>query len=1158
MKKYKPLKRVLALVLSCLMALSLLPGAAFAASDSVSIRFTPNYDSDGAQICYAADLVWDGSVLHPAGQAKKKILADGEEAWCLEPGVPLNTGTTLTTDAVRTWTSLSASQQETVKLVTALYHTASLSGTEGEQNVAAQLLIWEFVKGARVSYGSYQRVDDAFWNAMFTGGANAGTRQAYEQLEALLADYPKTPSFMGTEWELDWDGSCYRAELTDRNDCLSGFNFVSSDPAVSVSVSDNVLTLTANQPLSGAVTITARKELTQVSAASKLVAYGADVYQEIAVGVERPQAVEADLTVKTSVGAMQITKTAEDGAVSGISFRITGAGVDRTVKTDGSGKVLVENLPTGRYTVAEQTGESYAPTEEQTVTVTAGQTAQVSFQNRLKKWRVTVTKVDGETSTAQGDATLAGAVYGIYQGGALVDSYTTDSNGQFTTNYYPCGADWTLKEITPSAGYQLDETVYSIGAEAKNYSAEYNDCALTVKEAVIQGKISIVKHTDDGATGIDTPEEGAQFQIYRKSAGSFDAAPETERDTLTCDADGWAESKDLPYGTYVVHQTSGWDGREQMPDFEVQITEQNKTYRYLLNDAVLKSSIEIVKKDAETGAVIPLAGAGFQVRSKATGELITQHLTYPTPVDIDTFYTDTTGKLMLPEPLPYGDYELIEVQAPGGYVLSKESVAFTVDGTQSLVTVECFDSAQKGQITISKTGEVFQSVTETGGIYQSVYAEGGLAGAVYALTAAEDIYTPDGTLRLAAGELAAELTTGEDGTATSEPLYLGHYLLTERTAPDGYVLDGKPIEVELTYAGQEVEVTQTAVSCMDERQKVSVSLEKMMESDEVFHIQGNPTAVTFGLYAAEKLTAADGTEIPQDGLLELASVTEDGALTFQSDLPLGHYYLKEVSTDEGYICADIVYPVDFDYAGQDVSTVNIVANQGKAIENDLLRGSMQGQKNADDDSIQQGVSFGLFRPGESDPILTAVTDENGRFTFENIPFGHYEVRELAGLDGYTVDETSHAVDITEDGCVIELTVTDERTKFEISKRDITNDEELPSAELTISALDGTEVECWISGDAPHSITGLTVGKTYRLTEVSAPSGFSPAESILFTVENTGEVQRVVMYDAPVPTEPVTAPKTGDTARIGPWLGLGAAALGGLCALLIIHRKRGDR
>ena len=1158
MKKHKPLKRVLALVLSCLMALSLLPGAAFAASDSVSIRFQPNEDADGKQITYAADLVWDGTVLHSAGQAKKKILADGEEAWCLEPGVPLNTGTTLTTAAVRTWTSLSGSQQEAVRLVTALYHTASLPGTPGEQNVAAQLIIWELVKGARTSSGSCQRLDDAFWNAMFSGGANAGTRQVYEQLEDLLADYHKTPSFMGSDRELDWDGSCYWAELTDRNDCLSGFTFVSSDPAVSVSASGNVLTLTANQPLSGAVTITARKELTQVSAESKLVAYGADVYQEIAVGVERPQAVETSMMVKTAVGAVQITKTSEDGAVSGISFRITGSGIDQLVQTDARGTALAESLPAGCYTISEQMTDAYVPTTEQAVTVTAGQTVQVSFQNRLKKWRVTVTKVDGETSGAQGDATLAGAVYGIYQGDTLMDSYTTDAGGQFTTGYYPCGEDWTLKEITPSAGYLLDETVYPIGAEAKNYSVEYNDCTLTAQEQVICGKISLIKHTDDGTTGIDTPEEGAQFQIYRKSAGSFDATPETERDTLICDADGWAESKSLPYGTYVVHQASGWDGREQIPDFEVQIAEQSKTYRYLLNDAVLKSSIEIIKKDAETGAVIPLAGAGFQVRSKETGKLVTQHLTYPTPMDIDTFYTDTTGKLMLPEPLPYGDYELIEVQAPGGYVLSKESVAFTVDGTQSLVTVECFDSAQKGQITISKTGEVFQSVTETGGIYQPVYTEGGLAGAVYALTAAEDIYTPDGTLRLAAGELAAELTTDENGAAASEPLYLGHYQLTERTAPEGYVLDETPIEVELTYAGQEVEVTQTAVSCRDERQRVSVSLNKRMESDEVFNIHGELTAVTFGLYAAQALTAADGTAIPQDGLLELASVDKDSTLTFRSDLPLGHYYLKEVSTDEGYVFADTIYPVDFDYAGQDIPLVTIKANGGNAVENSLLRSSVLGQKNADDDSIQQGVTFGLFRSGESEPILTAVTDESGRFSFENIPFGHYEVRELAGLDGYTVDETSHAVDITEDGCVVELTITDEQTKLEISKRDITNDEELPGAELTVSELDGTEVERWISGNTPHSITGLTVGKTYRLTEVSAPSGFSPAESILFTVENTGEVQRVVMYDAPIPAETVTAPKTGDSVRVGLWLGLASAALGGLCALFIIHWKRRDK
>ena len=319
-----------------------------------------------------------------------------------------------------------------------------------------------------MSYGSYQRVDDAFWNVMFTGGANAGTRQVYEELESLLADYGKTPSFMGSEWTLDWDGSGYRAELADANNCLSGFTFASADASVSVAVSGNVLTVTAEKPLSGAVTITARKELTQVDGESRLVAYGADVYQEIAVGVERPEAVEASMTVRTSVGAMQITKTSEDGVVSGISFRITGPGVDQTVRTDESGKVFVENLPSGRYTVAEQTSEVYAPTEEQTVTVSAGQTAQVSFQNRLKKWRVTVTKVDGETSTCTGRRHVGRCgvwhLSGRRSGGQLYHRCGGSVHHQLLSLRLGLDAE---ERSAPSEGYQLDETTYPIGGRGE-------------------------------------------------------------------------------------------------------------------------------------------------------------------------------------------------------------------------------------------------------------------------------------------------------------------------------------------------------------------------------------------------------------------------------------------------------------------------------------------------------------------------------------------------------------------------------------------------------------------------------------------------------------------------------------------------------------------
>ena len=196
---------------------------------------------------------------------------------------------------------------------------------------------------------------------------------------------------------------------------------------------------------------------------------------------------------------------------------------------------------------------------------------------------------------------LADAVYGIYKGEELVDTYTTDENDQFTTKYYICGNDWSVREITPSEGYLLDTTIHHVGAGPELYTVEYNSAKNDVNEQVIKGNIAIIKHTDNGETQIETPEEGAVFEVYLKSAGSFDAAEETERDTLICDENGFAQTKDMPYGIYTVHQTSGWDGRELMKDFDVFICKDSQTYRYLINNANFESYIKIVKKDIETG-----------------------------------------------------------------------------------------------------------------------------------------------------------------------------------------------------------------------------------------------------------------------------------------------------------------------------------------------------------------------------------------------------------------------------------------------------------------------------------------------------------------------------------------------------------------------------
>lgn len=291
---------------------------------------------------------------------------------------------------------------------------------------------------------------------------------------------------------------------------------------------------------------------------------------------------------------------------------------------------------------------------------------------------MTVTKSDSETGVAQGDALLANAVYGIYKGEQLIDTYTTDANGQFVTKYYVCGDDWSVREIEPSEGYLLDESAHHIGAEAKNCTVEYSSTANDVLETVIKGNIALIKHTDDGETQLETPEAGAEFEVFLKSAGSYGNSKDSERDYLICDENGFARTKDLPYGIYTVHQVKGWDGRELLPDFDVYIAKDGQTYRYLANNRNFESYIKIVKVDAETGKVIPYAGAGFQLY-RPDGSLITQTFTYPSPTTIDTFYTNDEGTLITPEKLEYGSgYSLVEVLAPYGYTLNSEPVYFDV------------------------------------------------------------------------------------------------------------------------------------------------------------------------------------------------------------------------------------------------------------------------------------------------------------------------------------------------------------------------------------------------------------------------------------------------------------------------------------------------
>lgn len=771
--------------------------------------------------------------------------------------------------------------------------------------------------------------------------------------------------------------------------------------------------------------------------------YGSEAYQKLIYSAYYDPVSMAFSGSITPLGDMKLAKTSEDGIVAGINFTVTGAnGFSKTITTNANGEIDISDLVPGTYTITEENIDRYVPNQSQTITVSSNKTSSVSFYNILKKFRVTVTKQDYEKGHAQGDAKLGGAVYGLYKGDELVAQYTTDSNGSFTTDYYVCGTDWTIKEITPSEGYLLNDTVYKVGADPKDYTVEYNNAPdMTVMEQVIKGKISIIKHTDNGDTQIETPEKGAEFQVYLKSAGSFVNADKDERDTIVCDEDGFASTKLLPYGVYTVHQTKGWAGRELITDFDVFISTDGKTYKFLINNKNFESYLKVVKLDKETGKRIPYEGAVFEIYD-SNNHRITMQYTYPQVTSIHTFYTNKEGYLITPEKLPYGDYTLKEVQAPYGYVLDDTPIPFSItqensstDTGVTVVKVKARDVAQKGVINITKTGEIFSSVEENNGIYTPKYSVGNLNGAVFEIYAAEDITTLDGTVRYEQGTLVDTITTDDDGVAKSKELYLGKYTVIEKTAPNGYVHNAAKYDAELTYAGQNVSVTSTDLSVYNERQKVSVSLKKIMANDKTFGIgnNGEITSVRFGIYASEDIKANNGDVIPKDALITFANCDKNGSIVFDCDLPVGFkWYVKEIATDKHYILSDTKYEFDTEYQGQDVKVIDIKVNNGEVIKNNLIYGSVKGLKiDRETQKVIKGATFGLFKSDiteftENNAILTAVTDENGIFNFSNIPYGEYLIKEIKPADGYLDNEDVFTVTIKDNEQVVELTAINDK------------------------------------------------------------------------------------------------------------------------------------
>ena len=595
------------------------------------------------------------------------------------------------------------------------------------------------------------------------------------------------------------------------------------------------------------------------------------------------------------------------------------------------------------------------------------------------------------------------------------DGLISDFGGSYTI---PIGTI-TIQETKAPEGYLLNDTVYVAKTDIVNGTVRTTNLPTddnAAQETPYEGTISIQKFLGGGST-VKTSEPDAEFEIYLTSAGSYDAAPEESRQTITTDANGYAISKRLPYGTYTVHQTKGNNKYYFVDDMEITISENNGNYHKILEDKPIEFYIKMVKKDADTGSTVNVSGTTFELYDENGKKVSFTKMTSSGMQTIDSFTTDENGCVYTTEKLLKGNYTLVETKAPDGYVLDSTPVQFTVsentytaDGGAEFILVEKSDKAVTGQLTVTKVGEVLDKwdATTADSSNHFVYKKANISGASFVLTAKEDIRTADNNgYAYRAGDLVAEFTTGADGSSVINNLPLGSYVLTETKAPAGYVLDAAPVDVTLTYAGHTVEIVKDSKTVENERQKIAVDANKTDAATM------NPLLNTvFALYADEDIVNNDGTVIIKKGaMIERQSTNALGKAVFVSDLPLGRYIVKEIDSPTGYGNRFEAKTIDAAYKSQTTKVqtfsyffeddhTEIVRTQAL----DTATGTHQGALNADNKYVvSDHVECDNLFPGKTYTLKGTLTDKetgkalkdiNGNDVTESVTFNATGVKQV--------------------------------------------------------------------------------------------------------------------------------------------------------------------
>lgn len=691
---------------------------------------------------------------------------------------------------------------------------------------------------------------------------------------------------------------------------------------------------------------------------------------------------------------------------------------------------------------------------------------------------IEVEKQDSQTGTkTQGDATFNGATFAIKDtSGNVLETITTNGT-KAKSKKYPVGTTLNVCEVTSPEGYLTNSSCNTV--ELK-YSGDNTPSTFstTVKDQVIKGRIEIAKTIDKEKYGlfqsnVQKPGEGFKFDIILKSTGKVVS-------TLTTDEDGRAISDYLPYGTYIVreHETKGYD---TLDPFEVKIDQNEKTYFYNIYNDTIKAELTIYKTDSETGKRIPAADVEFKIKD-ADGNYVTQEVTYPKKYTTDVFKTDEDGSVHLPSPLKYGEYKLVEIKAPYGYVLKDTEIPINVDGSSTEIFMNFDNKTQKGQVYVEKTGEMLsgakESETDYGTLYTPEYKEQYLSGVTYEITAREDIVTPEGTVWFHKGDVVDTFTTG-DGVTTSALLQLGKYSIKETATQTGFVLDENTYDFDIEYAGQMIDVVEIKQAYVNERQKLDLQITKTFEDEDKEAYKD----VVFGVYSKNDITLNDKVIIPADGLVGTLTIDEDGKNIEQLDLPTGEYYVKELETNVGFKLDEEKHDFTFDY---DEDTTKPTVSVSMDLYNEKRRLELDVNKVDKDhhDHFLNGAIFEVYDK-TADAYVTTLASGQLMITGEEKD-EEYEISKKEDfskvIKTVKTDENKQVVLDIDDGTYYSRKVGDDKVTKHVVK-------------------DGKAV-----------LSDAIYGHEYEFKEIKAPTSYQLADkSKAYKVEADEETDTIIYY-----------------------------------------------